>query len=101
MAEQRWQRDAAGCSGLSNADDEEALTDLANMTSAGTLGSPVQGRSGPTIEAGSLAGVTASPSANASNVQVERVWAALMQDTQPGGNSLGTNAWAHREMMAP
>ena len=54
MAEQRWQRDAAGCSGLSNADDEEALADLAAMTSAGTLSALAHGRSGPTIEAGSF-----------------------------------------------
>ena len=176
------------------------------MTSAGTLGALAHDRSGPTIEAGSLAGVTASHSANASNVQVEaveaeaevveaeeeeaaegeecaspeqasqkqeeappawpkgavvkpekappawpegavvkpeeappawpegavvkpeeeappawpegavvkpeeappawpegavveRVWAALMQDTQPKGNSLGTNTWSHRERL--
>ena len=43
------------------------------MTSAGTLGALAHDRSGPTIEAGSLAGVTASHSANASNVQVEAV----------------------------
>ena len=30
---------------------------------------------------------------------VERVWAALMQDTQPRGNSLGTNSWSHRERL--
>ena len=73
------------------------LADLANMTSVNTL--VAHDRSGPTIEAGSLAYVTAPHSATASNVQVDRVWAALMQDTQPKGNSLGTNAWSHRERL--
>ena len=73
------------------------LADLANMTSVNTL--VAHDRSGPTIEAGSLAYVTAPHSATASNVQVDRVWAALMQDTQPKGNSLGTNTWSHRERL--